>query len=72
MPTSQNKVVFETKGFCPICEKNVLFYARREWFRDFLFVQWLWIYPQRTCIDVCDQNLLPDLQVFEDPRNIAL
>jgi len=36
MTTSNKKIVFETKGFCPICEKNVLFSAKREWFRDFL------------------------------------
>ena len=31
-----SKVVFKKRGFCPICEKNVLFSASREWFRDFL------------------------------------
>jgi SAM-dependent methyltransferase len=36
MITSENKTTFQKKGFCPICENDVLFSARRSWFRDFL------------------------------------
>ena len=30
-------VVYDAPGWCPICEKMVLFTARNEWFRDHLF-----------------------------------
>jgi SAM-dependent methyltransferase len=36
MCAEQTAVIFEKKGFCPICEAEVTFSARQNWFRDFL------------------------------------
>jgi SAM-dependent methyltransferase len=33
---NKNEVIFNAKGFCPICEIDVTFFSMEEWFRDFL------------------------------------
>ena len=36
-PDVRPRFVYEAPGWCPICEKTVLFTARNDWFRDHLF-----------------------------------
>ena len=36
-PDVRPMFVYEAPGWCPICEKTVLFTARNKWFRDHLF-----------------------------------
>jgi SAM-dependent methyltransferase len=68
--------MFENSGFCPICEKEVTFSAKQDWFRDYYLCEQCLSLPRERALMLAIQTYFPNwksLRIHESsPANRGL
>lgn len=52
-------MIYEGKGFCPICEKEVTFRSENEWYRDYLACTSCWSLVRERAIALILSEIAP-------------
>ncbi|MGA1977599.1 MAG: class I SAM-dependent methyltransferase [Bacteroidales bacterium] len=57
---TQNMFWFSHKGYCPCCDKEVLFQSNNEWLRDYFFCNNCYSIPRERALMIVIEKYFPD------------